>query len=140
METFQTVAHVAAVNGCVLHQVDIKMAFLRGKLGEEVYMKQPKGFEMEGQEDHLWELQKGLYGLPQAGRIWNKAMNQGMLSLGFMWIKCKYCLYFHQTDADMLLTDTHIDDFFLATSCLIQALARPPILIGLGNVPRRTAL
>jgi len=93
METFQAVAHVAAANGWILHQVNIKTAFLRGilELGEEVYMKQPKGFEAEGQEGLIWELQKGLYGLPQAGRIWNKAMNQAMLGLGFMRVKCEYC-------------------------------------------------
>ena len=64
METFRAVAHVAAVHGWPLHQVDIKTAFLRGVLepGEEVYMKQPGGFGAEGMEDYIWELQKGLYG------------------------------------------------------------------------------
>jgi hypothetical protein len=67
METFWTVAHIAAVNSWVLHQVNIKTAFLQGVLepGEEVYMKQPKGFEVKGLEEQIWELQKGLYGLPQ---------------------------------------------------------------------------
>jgi hypothetical protein len=77
METFRAVAHVAATNGWPLHQVDIKTAFLRGVLepGEEVYMKQPKGFEAKGEEDLIWELQKGLYGLPQAGRMPNQGRN-----------------------------------------------------------------
>ena len=44
-----------------------------------------------------------------------------MISLGFMWIKCKYCLYFHQTEAGTLLTGIHINDFFLAASCLSKA-------------------
>ena len=44
-------------------------------------MKQPKGFEAKGQEDCIWELQKGLYGLPQAGKIWNKAMNLTLSAL-----------------------------------------------------------
>jgi len=67
----RAVAHVAATNSWPLHQVDIKTAFLRGVLepGEEVYMKQPKCFKAKGEEDLIWELQKGLYGLPQAGRI-----------------------------------------------------------------------
>jgi Reverse transcriptase (RNA-dependent DNA polymerase) len=123
METFRAVAHVAATNGWPLHQVDIKTAFLRGVLepGEEVYMKQPKGFEAKGEEDLIWELQKGLYGLPQAGRIWNKAMNQGMLSIGFTRIKCEYCLYFRQTKDGIVLTGIHVDDFLLAASSLLQA-------------------
>ena len=123
METFWAVAHVAATNGWPLHQVDIKTVFLRGVLeqGEKVYMKQPKGFKAKGEEDLIWELQKGLYGLPQTGRIWNKAVNQGMLSLGFMRIKCKYCLYFHQTKDGTVLTGIHVDNFLLTTSSLLQA-------------------
>jgi hypothetical protein len=123
METFRAVAHVAVMNSQPLHQVDIKTAFLQGviKPDEEVYMKQPKGFEVKGEEDLIWELQKGLYSLPQAGRIWNKAMNQGMLSLGFTRIKCEYCLYFHQTKDGTVLTGIHVNDFLLAASSLLQA-------------------
>jgi hypothetical protein len=50
----------------------------------------------KGKEDYIWELQRGLYGLPQGGRIWNKAMNAGMVSLGFTRIKCEYCLYYRK--------------------------------------------
>lgn len=87
------------MKGWELHQIDIITAFLHGKLepGEEVYMKQPKGFEVKGLEDYVWELLKGLYGLPQGSRIWNKAMNAGMASLGFIRISCKYCLYLRET-------------------------------------------
>lgn len=123
METFRTVAHVAAVNGWELHQVDIKTAFLRGKLepGEEVYMKQPKGFEEPGLEDYIWELQKGLYGLPQGSRVWNKAMNKGMISLGFIRIKCEYCLYIRTTASGTILTGIHVDDFLNAISSSSEA-------------------
>ena len=123
METFRAVAHIAAVNSWELHQVDIVTAFLRGRLepGEEVYMKQPKGFEEKGKEDYIWELQRGLYGLPQGGRIWNKAMNAGMVSLGFTRIKCEYCLYYRKTDTGIILTGIHVDDFLLAASCAIEA-------------------
>jgi hypothetical protein len=52
-------------------------------------MKQPKGFEESGLEDYIWELQKGLYGLPQGLCVWNKAMNKGMSNIGFRRIPCK---------------------------------------------------
>jgi hypothetical protein len=85
MEMFRAVAHIATVKGWELHQVNIVTIFLRGKLelGEEVYMRQPKGFEEKGLEDQIWELQKGLYGIPQGLRVWNKAMDTGMVGLGF---------------------------------------------------------
>ena len=80
-------------------------------------MKQPKGFEEPGLEDTIWELQKGLYSLPQGSCIWNKAMNTGMISLGFTRIKCEYCLYFRVTDSGTTLTGIHVNDFFTAISC-----------------------
>ena len=122
METFRAVAHITAVCGWVLRQVDIVTTFLHGKLEpwEEVYMKQPKGFEESGLEDYIWELQKGLYGLPQGSRVWNKAMNKGMSDIGFARIPCEYCLYSRDTESGSVLTGIHVDDFFVAASDLLQ--------------------
>nr|KAJ0218428.1 hypothetical protein LSAT_V11C300151400 [Lactuca sativa] len=40
----------AAIHNLVIHQMDVKTAFLNGDLDEEIYMKQPKGFVMPGNE------------------------------------------------------------------------------------------
>ena len=42
--------------------MDAKTTFLYGELDEEVYMKQPKGFVLEGQENKVCKLVKFLYG------------------------------------------------------------------------------
>ena len=120
---FRAIAHITAVRGWELHQIDITTAFLCGKLepGKEVYMKQPRGFEVKGLEDHIWELLKGLYVLPQGSRIWNKAMNAGMASFGFVRISCEYCLYLHETESGTILTGIHVDDFLMAISNLLKA-------------------
>ena len=46
--------------------MDAKTAFLNGKIDEEVYIEQPKGFETHGDKSHVCKLKKALYGLKQA--------------------------------------------------------------------------
>ncbi|GKC95509.1 retrovirus-related pol polyprotein from transposon TNT 1-94, partial [Tanacetum coccineum] len=47
-------------------QMDVKSAFLNGKLKEKVYVKQPPGFESSEFPDYVCKLDKALYGLKQA--------------------------------------------------------------------------
>jgi hypothetical protein len=46
--------------------VDVKTAFLNGIIEEEVYIKQPRGFEAHGREFHVYRLKKALYEHKQA--------------------------------------------------------------------------
>ena len=57
---------IAAINNLEIHQMDVKTAFLNGDLDEEIYMEQPKGFIVPGQEKKVCRLVKSLYGLKQA--------------------------------------------------------------------------
>ena len=50
--------------------MDIKSAYLNGSIAEDIYMRQPKGYEEPGKEHLLAKLRKGLYGLKQAGWEW----------------------------------------------------------------------
>ena len=50
--------------------MDIKSAYLNGVVSEDIYMHQPKGYEVPGKEHLIAKLKKGLYGLKQAGREW----------------------------------------------------------------------
>jgi hypothetical protein len=57
---------MAAQNGWKIHQMDVKTAFLNGDLKENVFMSQPEGFVVKGQEHKVCKLIKSLYGLKQA--------------------------------------------------------------------------
>ncbi|KAK1648446.1 hypothetical protein QYE76_066251 [Lolium multiflorum] len=70
LESIRILLAFAAHNGFKLQQMDVKSAFLNGPLHEEVYVKQPPGFEDPHFPDHVFKLKKALYGLKQAPRSW----------------------------------------------------------------------
>nr|GEV69454.1 zinc finger, CCHC-type [Tanacetum cinerariifolium] len=74
---------LAAIHDLVIHQMDVKTAFLNGDLDVEIYMKQPEGFVMPGHESKVCKLKKSLYGLKQAPKQWNQKFNDVVLSNGF---------------------------------------------------------
>jgi len=79
-------------------------------------MEQPKGFTEPGKESWVWELHKGLYGMHQSGRIWNKQMHQAMLTWGFTRLACKWCVYYHHTDSGIVMATIHVNDILSVAS------------------------
>lgn len=56
---------IAALHNLEIHQMDVKTAFLNGDLDEEIYMEQPEGIIVPGQEKKVCKLVKSLYDLKQ---------------------------------------------------------------------------
>ncbi|GKA41730.1 retrovirus-related pol polyprotein from transposon TNT 1-94 [Tanacetum coccineum] len=76
-ETFALVPRLAAIKiflayeaymGFMMYQMDVKSAFLNGKISKEVYVQQPPWFESSEFPNHVCKLDKALYGLKQAPR------------------------------------------------------------------------
>nr|GEV79384.1 copia protein [Tanacetum cinerariifolium] len=59
-----------AIKNMTVYQMDVKTAFLNGKLKEEVYVSQPEDFVDPDHPHHVYRLKKDLYGLKQAPRAW----------------------------------------------------------------------
>nr|GEW58402.1 retrovirus-related Pol polyprotein from transposon TNT 1-94 [Tanacetum cinerariifolium] len=81
-ESFTPVARIEAIRifianaakkNITIYQMDVKTTFLNGKLKEEVYVSQPKGFVNPDHQTHVYRLKKDLYGLKQAPRAWYQA-------------------------------------------------------------------
>ncbi|XP_027905827.1 uncharacterized protein LOC114165383 [Vigna unguiculata] len=70
LDTIRTLIALAAQKGWSIYQLDFKSAFLNGVLEEEIYIEQPPGFVVKGQEAKVLRLKKALYGLKQVPRAW----------------------------------------------------------------------
>jgi hypothetical protein len=71
LTTIQVLLSLAASHGLIVHQMDVKTAFLHGELDENIYMQQLDGFVTEGQRELVCKLLKSLYGLKQAPKQWH---------------------------------------------------------------------
>ena len=66
ISTIRVLIALASIYKLQIHQIDVKTTFLNGELEEEIYMKQPQGFVVHGQEQKVCKLIKSLNGLKQA--------------------------------------------------------------------------
>ena len=66
----------------ILYQINVKSAFLNDFLKEEVYFKQPPGFESKEFPDYVYKLDKALYGLKQDLRAWYERLPKFLLEHG----------------------------------------------------------
>ncbi|GKB73577.1 retrovirus-related pol polyprotein from transposon TNT 1-94 [Tanacetum coccineum] len=70
MEAIRIFLAFATYMNFKVYQMDVKSAFLNGKMNEEVYVKQPLGFESSEFPDYVCKLDKALDGLKQAPWAW----------------------------------------------------------------------
>ena len=81
LETIRLLLSYAVNHGIILYQMDVKSAFLNGVIEEEMFVKQPSGFEDLKHPDHVYKLTKSLYGLKQAPRAWYDRLSNSWLKM-----------------------------------------------------------
>ena len=91
----------------------MKTTFLNGEIEEEVYIEQPKGFEVHGNQTHIYRLKKALYGLKQAPRAWYGRIDGFLVKLGFTKSDVDSNLYYKVVEGDTLILVLYVDDLFL---------------------------
>ncbi|GJY58851.1 retrovirus-related pol polyprotein from transposon TNT 1-94 [Tanacetum coccineum] len=118
-EVFAPVARIEAIRlflayasfkDFVVYQMDVKSAFLYGKIEEEVYVCQPPGFEDPDFPDRVYKVEKALYGLHQAPRAWYETLSTYLLDNGFQRGKIDKTLFIKRYKGDILLVQVYVDD------------------------------
>jgi hypothetical protein len=113
MATVRAVIAVAASRGWVLHQMDVKNAFLHGELQEEVYLDQPPGYEDMSHPNHVCRLRKALYGLKQAPGAWHDKIAECLVTIGFRMSDADHSLYVRKSDEGIMVITIYVDDLIV---------------------------
>ncbi|GKB35886.1 putative ribonuclease H-like domain-containing protein [Tanacetum coccineum] len=124
-EVFAPVARIKAIRlflayasfkDFVVYQMDIKSAFLYGKIEEEVYVCQPPGFEDPHIPDKVYKVDKALYGLHQAPRAWYETLSTYLLDNGFHRGQIDKTLFIKRHKDDILLVQVYVDDIIFGST------------------------
>ncbi|GKD94552.1 putative ribonuclease H-like domain-containing protein [Tanacetum coccineum] len=106
----------ASFKDFVVYQMDVKSAFLYGKIEEEVYVCQPPGFEDPEFFDRVYKVEKALYGLHQAPRAWYETLSTYLLENGFQRGTIDKTLFIKRVKSDILLVQVYVDDIIFGST------------------------
>ena len=119
--TMRSLLALANMNDLEIHQMDVKTAFLQGDLDNDIYMKQPEGYVDSEKPNHVCKLNKAIYGLKQAARCWNVAIDSFLKAHGYKCSSADSCLYIKsmQKDAkkvDFVIIALYVDDILIISN------------------------
>ncbi|CAI7849891.1 unnamed protein product [Closterium sp. NIES-53] len=114
--TLRLLLAAAAVCGWKVEQMDVKTAFLYGVVDEEIYMKQPEGYD-DG-SGRVSRLNKAIYGLKQAPRFWYASLVEALEALGFKVSGCDESLFMTEGEEEKVFLLVYIDDILLFSPSL----------------------
>lgn len=114
--TIRTALSVAISKGWCFRQLDMQNAFLHGILEEEVYMRQPPGYEHPSHPHFICKLDKALYGLKQAPRAWYSRLSNKLQQLGFSPSKADTSLFCYNKNGVIIFMLVYVDDIIVVSS------------------------
>lgn len=118
MTSVRVLMQKAAQENLVLHQMDVKTAYLHAPIDCELYVEQPEGYEVlsNSKEKLVCKLEKSLYGLKQAGRNWNHMLHSFLIDNNFVQNCADHCVYAKETLKDKVIILIWVDDLIIAAS------------------------
>src|SRR5436309_63268 len=106
IESVRAILAITVANDLFILHVDCTNAFLNEWSDLELYVLQPEGFiDPKYLEKVLW-LNKALYGLTQAPRIWYLLLCGVIIGLGFQVLETDTCIYVHSE----IIVEVYVDD------------------------------
>ncbi|SGZ12064.1 BQ5605_C028g10475 [Microbotryum silenes-dioicae] len=106
--SIRTLIALAAARGYHIIQADIDKAYLHGELEEELYMRVPEGIRLP--DNVCLKLHRSIYGLKQAGRVWNETIHKTLVKLGYNCLRSEECVYRRTLGKDDYYIAVYVDD------------------------------
>ncbi|GJW69581.1 retrotransposon protein, putative, ty1-copia subclass [Tanacetum coccineum] len=104
---------IAAYYDYEIWQMDVKTAFLNGRLDEDIYMEQPEGYVNPKYPNRVCKLQRSIYGLKQASRQWNKRFDEEIKKFGFTQNRDEPCVYRKASGSNVVFLILYVDDILI---------------------------
>ncbi|WVZ89564.1 LOW QUALITY PROTEIN: hypothetical protein U9M48_035948 [Paspalum notatum var. saurae] len=123
LEAIRILLAFAASKGFKLQQMDVKSTF---RTEEEVYVRQPPGFESARFPDRVYKLRKSLYGPKQAPRAWYARLKSFLLKSGFVMGSVDKTLFLLSRGGDTSIVRIYVDDIIFggSSNALVSSFAK----------------
>jgi hypothetical protein len=113
LTTVRVLLSLATSHDLLVHQMDVKTTFLNGGLEEEIYMDQPEGFVVQGQEGMVCKLVKSLYGLKQSPKQWHDKFDRTLTSGWLCYNEVEKCVYYRYGGGEGVILCLYVDDILI---------------------------
>ncbi|KAJ9545205.1 hypothetical protein OSB04_024912 [Centaurea solstitialis] len=113
LKSIRILMAISAYFNSEIWQMDVKTAFLNGKLTEDVYMQQPEGFVDPKNPNKVCKLLKSIFGLKQASRSWNLHFDERIKEFGFAKSEFEPCVYTKFSGSIVTFLVLYVDDILL---------------------------
>ena len=116
LEAIRILLSYACLHDIKLYQMDVKSAFLNGRISKLIYFEQPPGFEDPKKPNHVYKLAKALYGLKQAPRAWYERLRDFLIYKGFKIGKVDTTLFTKSIGKDLFICQIYVDDIIFGST------------------------
>ena len=113
LKSIRILLSIATALDYEIWQMDVKTAFLNDYLDESIYMMQPEGFIVKGQDQKVCKLLRSIYGLKEASRSWNLRFDETIKTFSFEQNVDEPCVYKYTKETKVVFLVLYVDDILL---------------------------
>lgn len=111
MNSIRLVFALAAILHLIVHHLDIKTAFLYGKVNKDIYVRQPPGYLDANRPNAVCKLIKSLYGLRCSPQIWLSELRSTLRTCGFEQCVADPCIMINRQTG--VIVACYVDDVLI---------------------------